>query len=227
MIFHFPTEAPNATVVLFGGRHHDPAPSALEYSLSRGYRIHYTVLPPSNQHGKGYQVVASPTEHGNVYSDGILLAPGTTATIRSKDCAIVFIKNTVTGYGVLLHAGRPAMTPNEGGRNIIDIALSMVQRERDDPLRVYIRGSICQRCFVHKTPEGRTLIEPFADRYSGAINHTDGGLDIPAIIVTQLRQSGVKPQQIDFDSLCTYEHAGLSSHRRRDPISNLVLVINH
>ena len=227
MIFHYPTYDRNATVILYGGKKADPAPFAARYSASRNQPIKFTVLPPSNHLGKGYQEITRPTEPGIIYSDGVLLAPRETATIRSKDCAIVFIKNTVTGWGVLVHAGRPAMTPNEEGYNIISRALAAVRPNGTDPLAVYIRGSICSRCFVHETNEGRSLIEPFQDRYYGAINQSDGGLDIPAIIVTQLRQAGVTPQQIDFDSLCTYEHEGLSSHRRRDPMSNLTLVINH
>lgn len=227
MVFHNSVYNNWATVVLYGGKEGDPTPFAERYARSRDRTIDYTILPPSDHRGEGFkQVVAVPTGP-IIHADGLLLPPGKTATIRSKDCPIVFIKNTTTGLGVLLHAGRAAMTPDEFGRNIITVALSAVIQTPADKLIAYIRAGICQQCFVHDMRTDIALVAPFWLQYTGAVDRRTGGIDLVAIIVTQLRQAGLHPNHIEHDGLCTYEHDGLSSHRRKDPESNMVLVLNH
>ena len=112
MVFHHSTYNSQATVVLYGGKEGDPTPFAEAYTHSRDRTIDYTILPPSDRNGEGFkQVVTMPTQSA-IYADGLLLPPLKTASIRSKDCPIVFIKNVTTGWGVMLHAGRAACRGN-------------------------------------------------------------------------------------------------------------------
>jgi copper oxidase (laccase) domain-containing protein len=227
MIFSFSRSLPgDGTIVLYGGKHKDPVPIAEMDAHRLERRIDYMVLPPSNHTGRGFKKVECSPKEQMVYADGVLLAPGKAATIRSKDCPIVFIKNRTTGWGVLVHAGRAAMTPDKHNWNIITTALFAVETEKTDILSAYIRGGICGRCFVHDWRQDRAHLEPFLLRYSSAVDRATGGIDLPAIIVTQLRQGRIPPERIDFDGFCTLEEPGLSSHRGKDPESNLVLALN-
>lgn len=227
MIFHHSTYNPDATIVLYGGKYTDPTPFAEQYTHSRERKINYAIMPPSDKRGRGFQQVISEPTAGTIYADGLLLRCGETATIRSKDCAIVFLRNRKRGDGVLVHAGRSALTADAHNRNIIDKALFAVRNTNDEELSAYIRGCICGRCFVHDMEKDWDMVEPFLNKYPGAVNRQTGGIDLPAIIVMQLRQAGIPPRNIDFDSLCTFEHTGLSSHRGKDATSNMVLVLNH
>jgi Multi-copper polyphenol oxidoreductase laccase len=227
MVFPYSTYNDEATIVLYGGKDGDPTPFAQRYTHSRDRVIDYTILPPSDHRGEGFKQIVTVPTGPVIKADGLLLPPMGTATIRSKDCPIVFIKNTTTGLGVLLHAGRAAMTPDELGRNVITEALSAVTQTPADKLIAYIRAGICQQCFVHDMRTDIALVAPFWLQYYGAVDGRTGGIDLIAIIVTQLRQAGLHPDHIDHDGLCTYEHDGLSSHRRKDLESNLVLVLNH
>jgi hypothetical protein len=71
------------------------------------------------------------------------------------------------------------------------------------------------------------LIAPFLLQYPHAVDLHTGGIDLVGIIKNQLGQAGAPAELIEHDELCTYEHDGLSSHRRKDEISNLVEVLNH
>jgi copper oxidase (laccase) domain-containing protein len=220
-------EIAGITVMLFGGKDGDPTIYAETYARKRTTQIDYTILPPSDKHGQGFQQVITDPADATIHADGLLLEPKQTATIRSKDCPIVCIKNQTTGRGVLVHAGRAAMTPDENGWNIIRYALFAVVHSPSDTLFAFIRAGICGRCFVHHPVTDYELIQPFLGKYSSAVNHNTYGIDLVAIIKMQLRQAGIPPERIDHDELCTLEEPGLSSHRGKDAVSNLVLVLNH
>ncbi len=225
MIFHKSTYRPDATVILYGGKDGDPTPYAKRYTRSRDRTIDYTILPPSDYRGEGFKQIVTVPTGPIIHADGLLLPPGKTATIRSKDCPIGFIKNRTTGWGVLWHSGRAATSPDQNGWNIVTAALFAVKRSEDDDLSAYILASICKKCFVHNMCTDMHLIAPFLLQYPHAVHSHTGGIDLVGIIRNQLGHA--KVQEIEHDGLCTYEHYGLSSHRRKDPVSNMVLVLNH
>ena len=221
-----------ATLATFGGKN-APLRSALAYAADHDATIAHLVLPPSSIEHPGFQKIEQDPHQHKLHVDGVVVRPGQTFGMYSRDCPIGFLMDGRRNEGVLVHCGRPAMTPRKhaGAEHytVITSALNALTQRGSNlaDLSVVITAGICQDCFVHSVVTDVEMIQPFYDWYPWSVNVDTGGLDLVRVITTQLTEAGVHPEKIKHDGFCTKEHSGLTSKRGGDKDSNLVLVMNH
>ncbi len=216
------------TIATFDGKNAARA-SALQFAHERGHAIKHFVSPPSRRGEAGFQEVITRPNAYNLSADGILVTKVNTASMYSRDCPITFIMDSRQNEGVLLHCGRPALTPVQHlvnrDYNIITAGLSILKSRGSNvkDLSAYITAGICGTCFVHDIEKDRSLLEPFIQHYPESVNIETGGLDLVRVITKQLTLVGLKKENIHHDGVCTKEHDGLASKRGGHSDSNLVV----
>ncbi len=218
----------NFTIATFDGKQ-TALTSALKYTRDHHTDITYLVSPPSKQGEVGFQTVMMRPMVHKLTTDGILVASDQSAAMYSRDCPILFLCDQSRDYGLLLHCGRPAMTPVlsvlESWYNIISVGLSVMRSRGSHPsdLSAYITAGICGKCFTHDAQKDKSLLAPFRRNYGWAVDPETGGLNLIGIIENQLILSRIAADNISHDGLCTKEHPGLASKRGGDTDSNLVV----
>lgn len=225
-----------ATVHTLGNQPDHSLTESIAVNHHPGGDIHHYVYPPHGIDREGFQTVISGSidpHCSSHHADGIMIEDGVTVVMSSKDCPMVYMENCLNGKRVLLHAGRPALTPGcTIGRcgDIISIGLNKVAARTTDTSQVfaYITGDICGHCFVHDASEtARALVTPFFEVYGSSVFHNPkrGGLSLQAVIRQALVGRGVPADNISHYGHCTKEHPGMASHRNGDINTNQVLVI--
>lgn len=168
------------------------------------------------------------------YGDGgILKKTGSAIVLQSADCPILVLHHTVSGRVVVVHAGRPALTPVCKEKSpacdmtIIEIAVAkMCVHTETHLLEALVVGNICGPCFKHDHEEAQHLIAPFLPLGSPVFaNKETGSLDLFAVIKHRLAHLGVPVENIVHTGPCTFETPTLSSHRRGDKTRNTVIVV--
>ena len=226
---------PHSQIHLIGNQPRQIFPNkiaGLEIPASRCY-----LQVASDSSKPGFQTIipwqATPSNQP-LQADGVVMTQANTAALfHTADCPAVVFSNIKTGTATAIHAGRPAMTLRDG-ENIITRVLANLKTEDGDfkNLHVYITGAICGKHFRHDHAHMQTLAEPFLKTFGkAAFSDVDTlALDLVKVISFQLTQAGVTENKITHDCVCTYETAGLTSHRRDGKdrtTSNLVLVIKN
>lgn len=176
----------------------------------------------------GWQEVASAD---NCSSEDTLLAdvayltkPGCLMH-QTADCAsIVMVR---PGHGlVLVHAGRPALTPDLCGHNVITKAMAVLDYKRDDcahDVKVWIGPHISAEHFGHSREKDATMLEPF-DRLQSTwtdlaiVRDIAGGkvgIDLGLVIEGYFKYVYDVPEQnITWTRRCTYTDEQLTSCRQ-------------
>ena len=216
------------TIATFDGKNSALA-SALQFAHEQRHTIKHLVSPPSKRGEAGFQEVLTRPGAYNLSTDGILVTKEQTAAMYSRDCPITFIMDSSQNEGVLLHCGRPALTPTQHlmnrRYNIITAALMTLTSRGSNvaDLSAYITAGICGKCFVHDGELDKQLLEPFLEDYPESVDLVTGGLDLIGVITKQLTLAGLKKENIHHDGECTKEHKGLASKRGGDQDSNLTV----
>lgn len=196
----------------------------------------------SKQSSPGFQMIRKASfgslqcREPDLETDGVILKePGSSVIFRSGDCPIVTIFEQQTRCAVIVHCGRPALTPilyKHGFRkNILNVAREKIQFVTPNPkVRVHISGSICPAHFAHETEEGQALVKSFD--YFGLDVFTDraaGKLDMVKLISKQIHRLFNDVVEITHDKFCTYETPWLASHRRHptEQLRSPVVVVLH
>ncbi len=202
--------------------------SAIAFTHQPKHAIKHLVSPPSRRGELGFkEVVTNPRDY-NISADGIVVTKNRAAAMYSRDCPITFLLDSTKKIGVLLHCGRPAMTPTQGesGRThtIVTAGLETLKAYGSDvkDISAYITAGICAQCFTHNLETDQELLFPFMAYYPQFVNQKTGGLDLIGMITAQLVEAGVAKTNIHHDEMCTKEHEGLASKRGGDSDSNLV-----
>ncbi len=226
-----PTEVHRTTVftiATFDGKS-APLSSALAFITQPHHAFVHLVSPPSKHGDPGFQQVVTRNSYYNLSADGILVTKDCAVGMYSRDCPITFLMDSKRGEGILLHCGRPALTPTQRLMNrhytIITAGLSILKSRGSNvaDLSAYISAGICGTCFVHDMEKDRSLLEPFIQHYPESVDMETGGLDVLGVISTQLTDGGVALENIYHDGVCTKEHKGLASKRGGDQDSNLTI----
>ena len=216
------------TIATFDGKNAALA-SALQFANEQRHPIRHIVSPPSKRGEAGFQEVITRPGAYNLSTDGILVTKEHTAAMYSRDCAITFIMESKRNEGVLLHCGRPALTPVQHlmnrRHNIITAGLTTLTGQGSNPadLSAYITAGICGKCFVHNKEIDKQLLEPFLEAYPESVDLVTGGLDLIGVITKQLTLAGLRKENIHHDGVCTKSHPGLASKRGGDSDSNLIV----
>jgi copper oxidase (laccase) domain-containing protein len=184
----------------------------------------------------GCQTVRLPDFNEPIFADGVVIDGDDTAVVlQTADCLTVVLYDCEQCRYVVLHAGRPALTPampeiDVCTNNIIETGLHMLRAEEPAHVSAYILGGICGQCFKHEQPEARPHIEPFMRFHRDCVHppvildETLGTLDMRQLVRHQLRYHGLPQGNIFIDHTCTFESNWLSSHRRGDTNRNTVVV---
>lgn len=182
----------------------------------------------------GHKTIIHPQPgEGEMAADGICLD----ATFNSGafgytgDCPALILSNTHTKRVLLAHCGVWALRPPAGcpgcTSNIVCHAVRAVGgQEHPEAVHAFITGGICGDCFVNETDTHRARVQPLLDTFGETIftDEARGCVNLIALIQQQLQGYGVPEAQVVHDGYCTYETAGLASHRRGEPARNLVAV---
>lgn len=217
-----------STIVTFGGTQ-QPLPSALAYVDDYGANIAHLVYPPSDPNHPGFRYIELLPNEYNLEVDGVLVTPGKAVGMYSRDCPIVFLMDTKRNEGLLLHCGRPAMSPsryeNDKSYTVITAALNtLISRgSAISDLIVVITAGICGPCFTHNLAKDHHLIRPFFEQFPYHVDLETGSIDIIGVITSQLVAAGIDREEIKHDGYCTKEHPRLTSKRGGDMDSNLVV----
>lgn len=190
------------------------------------------VRPPGNERGAGFRKICEhPTPGSVIYAEGVILSqPNTAVLIQTADCPTLILRNPLTGWVVVTHCGRAALSPVEQPDgtlfNIVTIAVNLLCSPRyTDFLEAHITTGICGNCFVHDTDGASSFVTPF-DLFGHQVfvDRSRGALDLFAVIGGHLRAYGLGEHCITRDSTCTKESNALSSHRRGDTSRNSIIV---
>lgn len=195
------------------------------------------VRAASNADAKGFQEIhgVNSTQSRAIHADGVYVRPETFASLRlvmqTGDCPVVLFRNQQNGAVLLVHAGRPALTPSVRDGKIFNIVTKAVGLIAKRPavrrsLAVHITTCICANCFPHNDENGRQLVQPFREHFGNEVfeNVRRGTLCLRTVIKTQLYDLGVHPSNVTWDGHCTRETSWLSSHRRGDTTRNTIVV---
>ena len=216
------------TIATFDGKS-APLSSALAFITQPHHALLHLVSPPSKRGDPGFQEVVTRTGSYNLSADGILVTKDCAVGMYSRDCPITFLMDSKRGEGVLLHCGRPALTPIQHLMNrhytIITAGLSILKSRGSNvgDLSAYVTAGICGKCFVHDMKKDWSILEPFIQHYPESVDTETSGLDVTRVIITQLTNGGVTRKNIHHDGVCTQEHEGLASKRGGDQDSNLTV----
>jgi copper oxidase (laccase) domain-containing protein len=188
----------------------------------------------SDESVTGFQTLL-PWQHSKEKSwleaDGVILyKQGQVGLFTTADCPAVIFSNSQTKMVLAVHAGRPALTPNENS-NVITRAIKAIASSPEElqSVLVYITGGICGRHFQHNQGDKPNQAQPFLDSFGEAV-FTDVktlALDLKAVITLQLIAAGIPASHITQDDACTFENLELSSHRREGAdrtTANLIVV---
>lgn len=198
--------------------------------------------PASDEKSPGFQVV-TPATYGDleksspdVEADCVKLSePNSAAIFRLGDCPAVFGFERTSKTAILIHCGRPSLTPTAQKRhemkNIIQLACEEWLRCIKNPIvHVHISSCVCPEHFAHETPEGQEMVKSF-DQF-GEHAFTDratGKLDLREIIKRQF--CSLVRGELYFSEFeeCTYETPWLASHRRHptEKLRSPVVVVLH
>lgn len=197
----------------------------------------------SDKDSQGFQFVTSACygkledNDPDVEADCVLLTEPSSAIIfRVGDCPVLIIYEQTTRTMVVIHCGRPALTPILYKRpyerkNVVTLACEKLLRGISNPIvHAHITSCICPEHFAHESPEGQELVKPFEE--FGEKVFTDraaGKLDLKEVIKGQLRSLIQGELTITEDDYCTYETPWLASHRRHptEKLRSPVVVVLH
>ncbi|MCA9362910.1 laccase domain-containing protein [Candidatus Kaiserbacteria bacterium] len=170
------------------------------------------------------------------YADGVTLTkPGDSAILWTAGCPSDAMLEHSTNTLLFTHSGRPALTPkNDLGEpinNIITLAYQqLVFGVKNPQVEAFIAGCVCPEHFRHDKLEAQPLITPFDQIGEVAFtNRIKGTLDLKRIIIWQLLEAGVLPQNIHHDGLCTAETPWLTDYRtsKNKEARNVVIAVLH
>jgi copper oxidase (laccase) domain-containing protein len=230
----------NYSVGLFGYEAMDDTSLALELG---GHPIRTCLVKAAgNSTMPGFRTIArfacgsgnwnTPTH----FADGVRLPhSGVSAIIRPADCPVVLLYEARTHRGMLLHCGRPAMTPIIQADGTYTTFLAQAAQKlvctTDTPhLSAVITGAICRDCFTHDCINDNSEVGQFRTAFPHlhCVDEETGGLDLVQVIVDQLLTVGVGITNIVHDGICTYGEPRLASYKRdRTTLRNAVVAVLH
>jgi copper oxidase (laccase) domain-containing protein len=173
---------------------------------------------PSQQGEAGFQLIKKADYLTPIEADGVILTErGSAAILQTADCPTIILTDEVTGYKVVTHAGRAALTPQGHcvDCTIVENALAQLGAKDKTKVHAFVVGDISGKHFLHDHESARPLIEPFL-RFGNDI-FTDQerlGLSLFAIIKRRLLHANVPESNISHYGDCTFAHQRYSSHRR-------------
>lgn len=223
----------HCTVLTFGGQQ-APFLALENYLVGIPHRHAGHLIPPAGAHETGFRKILRYPSGRDQVADGAYVGQYEAVSIQSRDCPIVVIHDEIEGHTVVCHAGRPALSPAKFGqkdlpRNVLVPALALLTEKGSHPehLTAYITAGISGEHFVHDGPSGWGFIVPFHVNYPGSVLCKKRTLNLMTVIRLELERSGVRPEAIAHDGLCTKTDPRLSSYRNGDRENNLVLVVRN
>lgn len=166
---------------------------------------------------------ATPTVDTLLFADGAYTTEiGYAIAMPTGDCQFIVIKNLVTKMMVVVHGGKPAMTPGHNPKNtwinIMDAALHKAVEGADPTnLQIYVTGVIAPQDYRHDDENGQEHVRPFLEVYSADVFYgppKDGCLDLFAVTKMVAQRHKVPEDQIVHDGVYTSRHVGMVSFRK-------------
>ena len=199
------------------------------------------VLVPASNHTAGHfqlikPAVATTSLEDRLWADGAYTYDvGSAIALPTADCQSIIIKNMVTKKMVVVHGGKPAMTPGHVFENtwinIMDMALHKAIKGADPAnLQIYVTGVIAPQDYRHDDENGQNHIRPFLEVYgweafAGKVQH--GCLDLFAVTKMIAQRHKVPADQITHDGIYTSRHPGLASYRTDKTANrNIIIAVN-
>lgn len=181
--------------------------------------------PASDAQMTGFQLVApatfwSDTGQRQVSDGAVLTEIGSAVGLQVGDCPGVVLLHPKRA--VVTHAGRAALGSLSGCTgccsNVVSQAFSYFSKSERSDVTAVIMASIAPQHFGHPDEKGQELMRPFRDLYGEQVFFGDshlGQFDMVKLIKSQCIGYGVRAENIVWDTLDSYSHPDLASHRQQ------------
>lgn len=193
-----------------------PEQSERYQNVIRGLNVTATNLAVCQLcHGSKIEIVMDSNTTYLPETDGAVTSKaGIALIVTGADCPPVFLVDPAARAIALVHSGRRGTAANIVGKAVDRMCSSYGARPED--LEAVIGPGICQQHYEVTDEIAEAFRKRYAHRIVNTVRAGHALLDVPGILVDQLREAGLTAQRIAPSLACTYEHPEQWASFRRD-----------